>query len=323
MIEAQARYKVRQAMMTRCNVLIVDQNQLFREGLKHLLPKARFTVNGGGNDLAEVTKQAAHGTPTDLIILTLEAGSSLEAVLAQVALSRRNLPLVKFVILAASLSAAEFLQTMQSGVSAVLTTNISSDVLRMSLELILQQQQVLLVPTDHLLTGAGLGLNAEPAVVEARSGKRNESWDADGASNLVPFAPLRSVSGDGAAYPAARPVPVPAAPAEPSNASSLSERENQILRCLVKGFSNKAIARELNLADTTVKVHVKGLMRKVGAANRTQVAIWAMNHHPTAGEPAAEAVSSGHRKGSKPSLVVRSSDHSCPVKNIRSNLTDH
>ena len=277
--------------MTRYNVLIVDQNQLFREGLMQLLPKARFAVRGGGNDLAEVTRQAAHGTPADLIIVTLESGSSMKAVLAQVALSRRNLPLVKFVVLANSLSTAEFVQTMHSGVNAVLAADISSDVLLMSLELILQCQQIFLMPTDRLLAGAEPGLNAELAAVETGSGKRDEKWDADEVSNLVPFTPLRSVSSEGAAHPAVRPVPIPAVLAEPSNPSSLSEREGQILRCLVKGFSNKAIARELNLADTTVKVHVKGLMRKVGAANRTQVAIWAMNHCPPAKEAATEAVS--------------------------------
>jgi two-component system nitrate/nitrite response regulator NarL len=58
----------------------------------------------------------------------------------------------------------------------------------------------------------------------------------------------------------------------------LSGRESDILRCIVKGLTNKVIARELNIAEATVKVHVRGLLRKVNAANRTQAAIWAMNH---------------------------------------------
>jgi two-component system nitrate/nitrite response regulator NarL len=58
----------------------------------------------------------------------------------------------------------------------------------------------------------------------------------------------------------------------------LSERENQILRCLIKGLSNKGIARELRIAEATVKVHVKGILRKVCAKNRTQAAIWALNN---------------------------------------------
>ncbi len=60
---------------------------------------------------------------------------------------------------------------------------------------------------------------------------------------------------------------------------SLSERESQILQYLVGGSSNKAIARELTISEATVKVHVKGLLRKVRVTNRTQAAIWAINHY--------------------------------------------
>jgi two-component system nitrate/nitrite response regulator NarL len=58
----------------------------------------------------------------------------------------------------------------------------------------------------------------------------------------------------------------------------LSPREDQILRFLVNGASNKLIARELELSEATVKVHVKGLLRKVQASNRTQAAVWALNN---------------------------------------------
>jgi two-component system nitrate/nitrite response regulator NarL len=39
---------------------------------------------------------------------------------------------------------------------------------------------------------------------------------------------------------------------------------------------NKSIARELNITEATVKVYVKGLLRKIKVSNRTQVAIWAL-----------------------------------------------
>jgi two-component system nitrate/nitrite response regulator NarL len=58
----------------------------------------------------------------------------------------------------------------------------------------------------------------------------------------------------------------------------LSNREVQILQCLTKGSSNKQIARELGLADATIKVHVKAILRKVRLENRTQAAIWAREH---------------------------------------------
>jgi two-component system nitrate/nitrite response regulator NarL len=60
----------------------------------------------------------------------------------------------------------------------------------------------------------------------------------------------------------------------------LSARETQILNCLQQGAPNKAIARRLDVAEATVKVHIKGILRKIGVANRTQAAIWASQHLP-------------------------------------------
>jgi two-component system, NarL family, nitrate/nitrite response regulator NarL len=70
--------------------------------------------------------------------------------------------------------------------------------------------------------------------------------------------------------------------AEGADVDKLSERQRQILQCLVKGASNKVIARRLDITDATVKVHMKGLLRKIHVENRTQAAIWALNHGLTA-----------------------------------------
>lgn len=59
-------------------------------------------------------------------------------------------------------------------------------------------------------------------------------------------------------------------------AYQLSEREAEILRCLVTGDSNKLIARKLDIAEATVKVHLKSILKKMRASNRTQAAIWAL-----------------------------------------------
>jgi two-component system nitrate/nitrite response regulator NarL len=58
----------------------------------------------------------------------------------------------------------------------------------------------------------------------------------------------------------------------------LSDREMQILGCLVNGAQNKQIAQELDISDGTVKVHLKAILKKIRVQNRTQAAIWAMNH---------------------------------------------
>ena len=62
------------------------------------------------------------------------------------------------------------------------------------------------------------------------------------------------------------------------NVHGLSVRLVQILQCLVQGESNKMIANRLGITEATVKVHVKRLLRKIGANNRTQAAIWALNN---------------------------------------------
>lgn len=67
-------------------------------------------------------------------------------------------------------------------------------------------------------------------------------------------------------------------PTHNRNNHGLSEREMQIIQCLVQGESNKMIANRLNIAEATVKVHMKTLLRKINAANRTQAAIWALDN---------------------------------------------
>ncbi|ACI98811.1 LuxR C-terminal-related transcriptional regulator [Rhodospirillum centenum] len=64
----------------------------------------------------------------------------------------------------------------------------------------------------------------------------------------------------------------------PVSRKGLSQREIQILRCLLNGDSNKMIANHLNITEATVKVHLKSLLRKINASNRTQAAIWALNN---------------------------------------------
>ncbi|MFQ5959114.1 MAG: response regulator [Alphaproteobacteria bacterium] len=56
----------------------------------------------------------------------------------------------------------------------------------------------------------------------------------------------------------------------------LTPRERDVLGLLTKGYSNKEIARDLELQEVTVKVHLKGVFRKLGAANRTQAVKIAM-----------------------------------------------
>jgi DNA-binding NarL/FixJ family response regulator len=57
---------------------------------------------------------------------------------------------------------------------------------------------------------------------------------------------------------------------------ALSPRENDVLRCLVRGLANKEIADFLGLAEPTIKMHLVSLFEKLGARDRTQAAMLAV-----------------------------------------------
>ncbi|WP_312757209.1 response regulator [Pulveribacter sp.] len=69
------------------------------------------------------------------------------------------------------------------------------------------------------------------------------------------------------------PAPAPAAAEEPG--TPLSPREEDVLREIARGASNKEIARTLDIAETTVKIHVQHILRKLGLSSRVQAAVYA------------------------------------------------
>jgi two-component system, NarL family, nitrate/nitrite response regulator NarL len=60
--------------------------------------------------------------------------------------------------------------------------------------------------------------------------------------------------------------------------AGLSAREVEILESIMSGMANKVIARQFDICEATVKVHVKAILRKLGVENRTQAATWAVKH---------------------------------------------
>ena len=79
-----------------------------------------------------------------------------------------------------------------------------------------------------------------------------------------------------AATPQPTPAPEPAAPA--SRLDALSPREQEILRGIARGHGNKEIARTLGIAETTVKIHVQHILRKLDVSSRVHAAVMAAEH---------------------------------------------
>ena len=70
----------------------------------------------------------------------------------------------------------------------------------------------------------------------------------------------------------------PAGQAPDAKLEELTSREQDVLRCIAQGLSNKQIALKLSIGTTTVRSHVSSMMRKLDLENRTQLAIYARNH---------------------------------------------
>lgn len=122
-----------------------------------------------------------------------------------------------------------------------------------------------------LMSGAAPRQIVEQALEVGAAGFIPKTMSAKSMINAVKFMAL------GEQY-----LPIGFMTAEPPEAQHLlagniSPRELQVLRVLAEGKSNKEIARALNIAETTVKLHMKMLCRKLGVKNRTQAALAAQN----------------------------------------------
>lgn len=71
---------------------------------------------------------------------------------------------------------------------------------------------------------------------------------------------------------------VPQKIASNTHPEKLTPREREIIAMLASGASNKEIARKLDLAESTVKIHVQGILRKLNLASRVQAAVYAVEH---------------------------------------------
>jgi len=65
---------------------------------------------------------------------------------------------------------------------------------------------------------------------------------------------------------------------QPSLFAQYRAREHEILGHIARGASNKEIARALEIAETTVKIHVQHILRKLGLNSRVQAAVWAIEN---------------------------------------------
>jgi len=209
--------------MTPSPVYLVGGSRLFRQGLKVYLQGTPFEAVREIERASDAKSRTEGEVPPAVILYALSRGH--DDYNQDIDTLHRAFPGVPVVVIAESLSLEDMTRCLAAGVSGYLLSDISTEALSYSLQLVLLGEMVF--PTQM--------------------------------ATFWTQVPVRRPATDTKAL-----------------AEKLSNRESEILHCLVDGSSNKAIARRLEITESTVKVHMKSLLRKINAANRTQAAIWGM-----------------------------------------------
>jgi len=234
-------------------IVVTHPSPLLHKGLRQLLQKSRFRPVRVATTLTQ---------DLETYLVSLEGAIWLTGIERSLAATNSLLrkivsanPRVKAVIMAGSQEPEDIVAALKAGACGYVRQDISGETLIKTLELIAHGELIVhpqLVlngrAADNLdggtglpkISGAMLTLNFQPTLASARA-KLEESGDTHGTPTL-------------------------------------SNREMHILRMLMQGASNKTIALKLVITESTVKVHMKAILRKLRLRNRTQVAIWARDN---------------------------------------------
>jgi two-component system nitrate/nitrite response regulator NarL len=211
-------------------VVLVGMNNLFLQGLRHLLDPSQFVVAGEARDVASWYTHHGAGVGSEMIpdLLLADLNGCADQDLGSMQCVRASFEGIRIVVLANELCLTDMTRLLKAGVDGYLLNDLSAEALSLSLLLVMKGEKAL------------------PSMLASVLANDPRTMVANGAS-------IRAQK-------------------------HLTEREEQILSCLLNAYSNKHIARALKISEGTVKVHLKTLMKKIAASNRTQAALWARNH---------------------------------------------
>jgi len=231
--------------------IIIEPRALLREALISLMTSHSYDVLGAVASTTDIDK-SMHLTDAPKLVI-LGALPAEEAIVAAGGL-RRMWPETKIILLFEHASSADFHKLLASEVDGCIPLSASPDALVGALrQIVAADLRILVLKT------------ARCSPTPPTADWQNQDAGSDrGANNLAPSDAVANGAADDAI-----PLRIP---------HGLSEREEQILRGLVKGQSNKLIARTCACTEATIKVHMKSILRKIRVANRTQAAIWALEN---------------------------------------------
>jgi two-component system nitrate/nitrite response regulator NarL len=224
--------------MPSITLLVIDDHTLFRRGLIALLSQdGRFSLAGQAGDMGEALRCCGTERP-DVILLDnhLPGVRGVDGIPAL----KDAYPGARILMLTVSENENDLAAAMLAGADGYLLKTVESEQLCDSIEKVLGGECVI---SPDMMT----------KFVTAFRAKAPTTSTTPGASEVVAELPN----------------------AQHAALESLSGREREILALIARGDSNKLIARELDIAETTVKVHVQHIFRKLNLSSRVQVAVFA------------------------------------------------
>ncbi len=221
-------------------IILIGSHSLFREGLAGILRAACFRIAASASRVEQGVLNAAKKQWP--VLLVIDAGDAPTSAGEQIELFKKHHPAGRVVVLADKFQLQSISELFRAGANACFDRNSACNSFLKSLELVMMGESILPPAVLQFI------VNLDEA---DKSGNR-----AGGDRSYADTAVMH----------------------EEAHAPRLSVQETCILRCLTEGASNKVIARMIRIADSTVKVHIKSILRKIRVQNRTQAAIWAMNN---------------------------------------------
>lgn len=222
-------------------VILIGKSILLREGLARILRAGNFRIIASVSSADELRPSKSAPHPLFLIVHT---GDDFDPAVAQIELFRSRYPDGRIAIVADHYRLNDLTSAFRAGANGYFVNVITCDRFVKSVELVLLGETIF-----------------PPAFL---------SFILDSSTGLVEAA-----KSDPCNVQAGEPILLAT---EGLSVPLLSRREKLILHCLIDGDSNKCIARKLDIAEATVKVHVKAILRKIRVQNRTQAAIWGINN---------------------------------------------
>lgn len=230
--------------MNQITTILGCKNSMLREGIKHILSSTRYKVHPEDLSCRSTALPQLYGNASLLFVVDSNLypngmGNLVRDLKGQHAQAR-------IVILADGFDLEEMKLVIQAGADGYCLATTGCEALIKYLDLAMLGEIVF--PSSAVLDAISL---SGDGIAEPR--------ESTSISMVVPQAERLMETRD-------------------SVIRTLSSREAEILQCLMEGAPNKVIARKLDVAEATVKVHIKAILRKIRVANRTQAAMWAVNH---------------------------------------------